>query len=244
MLCIFNYNFFFNFCIRFVHTKVKRAFRSRSTQRLVPAASLAPPNVMHTSCESNWKEQIAHVFFMDSVRCVCERSFLRFKCVCVNCVSGEKWCRTRRHQWTGVWRQCASVCTQGKIDSTNSLTFIYLNSKRKQNKIEEIVLLPLLPSNNCKCWKRAKPLVHTHRHKLHTTEKRPGPQLRADDESCVHVAGAFSSGGKHPIASQEQAQLMRRTAWSEKIEWKKNVCGKAQKRWTHFFSSWTSFFSF
>lgn len=34
------------------------------------------PNVIHTSCESKWKEQIAHVFFMDSLCCV--RSLFRF----------------------------------------------------------------------------------------------------------------------------------------------------------------------
>lgn len=47
---------------------------------------------------------------------------------------------------------CAHVhFTVGKIDSTTNLfTFIYLNSKRKQNKIEEIIMLLLLPSNNCK----------------------------------------------------------------------------------------------
>lgn len=68
----------------------------------------------------------------------------------------------------------ARVCAKGKIDSTNSFTFIYLNSKRKQNEIEGIVLPLDLPWNNCKHrveHSHANTFTHTHKQQPSATDR-------------------------------------------------------------------------
>lgn len=151
--------------------------QNSKSRRYGSAASPTSPNVMYTSCESNWKEQIAHVFlwtlcsFYDSNTCV------RMVCRANNSVH-----TTPSNPGLG---EGARLGAKGKIDSTNSFTFIYLNSKRKQSEIEEIVLLLLW--NNCKYWigrshtniykpRNSHRPTHTH---TQTTDKRHGSHKHA-----------------------------------------------------------------